>query len=597
MTRSNSAVAKENLVTLRKTLVFAKDTSWQYVLAMLLTSLDGLVYTYVIAVSFEKLLDHAQIGDISEGLKFIGAVVPLSAFVFGFCASYLMARVQTRFVVNIRQALVKRIMLTSKQNLDTFSTGDLLSRFTSDIDKAKTLVTRGLSNRLISPFVESVGSLILIWLIHPWLATAGVVVGLISFLLHAIFLIPTHETARSIQEGRGQLSDVVLRLLNGMPVMRMYQFEPNYHRTFTNANNRIEEQQLRQVHISTGQAILAKTMGYIEDLTLVGIGAYLVSRGDIALGAFFASMRYAAVITGAFNTIGKGWTDLHGLAATAKRLIEVLELGDEDHPHLTTHIPVNYTEPDNSEPLLQIQHLSFSHCGTKILDDINLELFPGETIAVVGESGSGKTTLLQLILRLYTEFSGTIALWGRDIRAYDTKTLRKATAYVPQSAYLFYGSILENIALGRECPEEVFQAAQKAQIHEHIVSLPQGYKTSVGEKGASLSGGQRQRVAIARALMKSSPVVLLDEPAAFLDVNTEKGLYESIMNLTPKPAMMIVMHRFLIAKKVDRIYVLKQGRIVEQGTHDELIDLAGEYHRLYQKQHDVGVDGQLMNIG
>ena len=595
MTHNNSAVAKENLVILRKTLVFTKDASWQYGLAMLLTSLDGLVYTYVIAFSFERLLDGAQMGNMRDSLRFIGAVVPLSAFVFGFCASYLMAHVQTRFVVNIRQALVNRIMLTSKQNLDMFPTGDLLSRFTSDIDKAKMLVTRGLSTKLISPFVESVGSLILIWLVHPWLAIAGVLVGIISFLLHAIFLLPTHEVATSIQEGRGQLSDVVLRFLNGMPVVRMYQFEPNYQRIFTDANRRIEEQQLRQVHISTGQAILGKTMGYIEDLILVGIGTYLVSRGEIALGAFFASMRYAAVITGAFNTIGKGWTDLHGLAATAKRLINVLELGDEDKdkPHLIHATPI---PADNSEPLLQIQHLSFSHRETKILDDINLKLYPGETIAIVGESGSGKTTLLQLILRLYTEFSGTIEFYGQDIREYDTKTLRKAIAYVPQSAYLFYGSILENIALGREYPERVFQAAQKAQIHEYIVSLPQGYKTSVGEKGASLSGGQRQRVAIARALMMNSPVVLLDEPAAFLDVNTEKGLYESIMNVAPRPAMIIVMHRFLIAKEVDRIYVLRQGRIVEQGTHDELIDLAGEYHRLYQKQLGVGVDGRIMNI-
>jgi ATP-binding cassette subfamily B protein len=317
------------------------------------------------------------------------------------------------------------------------------------------------------------------------------------------------------------------------------------------------------------------------------VGANLVQAGSMTGGQLASFVLYAVLVAGGVGTLAEVWGDIMRAAGAAERLLELLHA----RPAIVeTHTPQPLPRPETAE--IRFEQVTFrypSRPQTAALHDITLAIAPGESIALVGPSGAGKSTLFQLLLRFYEVSDGAIRFNGQDIRELSLQELRSRIAIVPQDPVIFSANALENIRYGRPdaSDEEVIAAARSAQVEEFIDRLPEGYQTFLGERGTRLSGGQRQRIAIARAILKNAPLLLLDEATSALDAESEILVQEGLNTAMQGRTTLIIAHRLATVKKVDRIIVLNQGRIVETGSPEDLRRQSGLYARLASLQFDI----------
>jgi ATP-binding cassette subfamily B protein len=317
------------------------------------------------------------------------------------------------------------------------------------------------------------------------------------------------------------------------------------------------------------------------------VGANLVQAGSMTGGQLASFVLYAVLVAGGVGTLAEVWGDIMRAAGAAERLLELLHA----RPAIVeTHTPQPLPRPETAE--IRFEQVTFrypSRPQTAALHDITLAIAPGESIALVGPSGAGKSTLFQLLLRFYEVSDGAIRFNGQDIRDLSLQELRSRIAIVPQDPVIFSANALENIHYGRPdaSDEEVIAAGRSAQVEEFITRLPEGYQTFLGERGIRLSGGQPQRIAIARAILKNAPLLLLDEATSALDAESEILVQEGLNTAMQGRTTLIIAHRLATVKKVDRIIVLNQGRIVETGSPEDLRRQSGLYARLASLQFDI----------
>jgi ATP-binding cassette subfamily B multidrug efflux pump len=529
----------------------------------------------------KQAIDGLRAGDAR--LAYHAGVIVLLAFLHG------LARLGSRFTMlgagqwvehDVRRDLYRHLETLPPVFYLTHRTGDLMSRATNDVQALRALAGFG-AVMLVSTSFTFAGTLAAMWTIDSGLTLWALAPSPLLVLLARRFNHRVEVESTKLQEQLGALSAKVQENLTGTAVVRAYTLEAREVRAFEGLNR---EYLARGLRLARTQAAFSPMLGLISgvgSLIVLWIGGRAVLEGRITLGTFVAFSGYLAHL--AWPTIALGWT-LANLKRGLAAMVRVAEILDE---------PGHAAEPESTAgaPLLtgpiEFRNLDFAYGGREpALSDVSFSVPQGSLVAVVGPTGSGKSTLGALVSRLYEPPRGTVFVGGIDVRDLPRVRLRRSMGYVPQEAFLFSRSIGDNVALGDEMAPEarLRAAAETAGLGPEIEGFPEGWETVVGERGLTLSGGQRQRVALARSLVPEAPILVLDDVFSAVDAGKESEILRGLRAAVTGRSTLVMTHRLRVAQEADQVVVLDEGRVVERGTHAELLEAGGLYARLWRIQ-------------
>ncbi len=500
---------------------------------------------------------------------------------------YMVSWLGERVTADLRNAVYAHVVRQSPEFFETTQTGEVLSRLTGDTTLVQTVVGSSLSMGLRNA-VMGIGALGMLVVTNPYLMVQ-VLGGLLLIVAPSvIFGRRVRRLSRASQDRVADSSAIAAEVLNAIPVVQSYTAEAREAARFDESTTQAF---LTAVRRSKARAVLVAFIIIATSAALLwGLyqGTQAVLRGDISAGHLGQTVVYVIILASAAAVLGEVYGDLLRAAGATERLMELLA---SRSPVSSPANPVA-AQVVRAGSAINFEAVTFhypSRPAQPALTDFTLSVAPGETVALVGPSGAGKSTVFQLLLRFYDPISGRIELDGALTRDMSLHELRGRIGLVPQDAVIFSTSALENIRYGK--PEasdaEVMAAAQAAFAHQFISALPEGYDTFLGERGVRLSGGQRQRIAIARAMLKNSPLLLLDEATSALDAESERMVQAALESAMKGRTTLVIAHRLATVQQADRILVLDHGRLVEQGTHAELVGRGGIYARLAALQFNV----------
>jgi ATP-binding cassette subfamily B protein len=542
-------------------------------------------FNLVIALVFQDVMNASTGGD--SGLLLRGVALALGTFLLGmpiWClAQYGFSFALYRSKTGLREGLFERVAGIPLSKIEGVHSGDVISRCTNDVDAAFSMLGERES---FSPavFMFLIGFGIIFSL--SWK------LGLASLVMSLGFLglsIPATRVMRprseALQAALGTMTERLSDLLAGLSVTRMLGREDRVQSVYASASSEVAERKIAQARAQAAFEAADAVMGWVQSLALLTLALLLFRSGELMIGAVWAVVRVQWNASWLFQSAGQIRSMIQSGLAGGERVFAIL-----DEPVERPAREGAGKASGTVSPVIAVRNLRFQYTadGTarSVLHSASLSVAEGEVVALVGASGGGKSTLAKLLLGLYPEYTGEISVCGKDLRDYDLAEVRACIGYVPQDAYLFDGTIEENIAMGKPdaTREEIIRAATAAHAHDFILEQPEGYATTVGERGAKLSGGQRQRIAIARALLKDAPILLLDEATSALDAESERLVQDALATLMRGRTTLAVAHRLSTIRDADRILVMEAGRIVEEGTHNELLRANKSYAALHVAQ-------------
>jgi len=492
--------------------------------------------------------------------------------------TYTLIGVGLQALLRVRTELYAYLQFLPLRFHDGRRSSDSCFRVAYDAQAVQTYFNRGFVT-ILGSLLTLVGTFFVMWKMSPLLALLSLAV--VPFLMMAIVRYAGRirkETAAL----QAQESDVLARASEGLSSIRVvHAFGRESHEIdlFRQECRHALEANLRLSMTNVASTFVVGTFLALGMAALLWVGAGEVMAGKMTLGDLLVFLAYLGMLYSPLEQLSYTAWSMEGAAAAAQRVFEVLDTPD-DVPDPKAAVPL-----PAGAGAIEFQGVGFRYArGDEVLHNLSFRIQPGESVAVVGGTGAGKTTLLSLLPRFYDPTEGKILIHGVDLRNLSKKELRGRQGLVLQETVLMNGTVQENIAYGRPSASfrEIEKAAQEAQADQFILGLPQGYQTSVGERGVMLSGGQRQRIGIARAFLRDAPILLLDEPTSALDATTERELLDVLGKLMSRPTTLLVTHRLHAAHRADRILVLEKGRLVEEGKGEELLTQRGAYWRLWQ---------------
>lgn len=561
---------------------------------LLIAALLALVFTagisLIMPLAVRRVIDgFSSSADALLDKYFLAAMVIAILLALGTgLRYYLVTRLGERVVADIREAVFNRVIGMSPAFYEKIMTGEVLSRITTDTTLILSVIGSSVSVALRNSLILVGGTIMLLF-------TSAKLTGMVLLIVPVVMIpiivlgrrmrVLSRENQDWIAKSSGKASEALL----SVQTVQAFTHEDPSRETFREVTEESYRSAQKRITTRALMTMIVITLIFSGVVGVLWIGARDVRADEMSIGALVQFVIYAIMTAGAVGALSEIWSELQRAAGATERLVELLRSEDEVND---PDAPVKLAEPVRGA--IHFDNVTFRYPARPehvALDAVSLDVKPGETVALVGPSGAGKSTIIQLLQRFYDPNEGAVTIDGMDLRTLTRDAFRRYVALVPQDAVIFADTARENIRFGR--PEatdaEVEAAAKAAAAHDFLMKLPEGYDSYVGERGVMLSGGQKQRIAIARAILRDAPILLLDEATSALDAESERAVQSAVEEMARGRTTIIIAHRLSTVKKADRIVVFEDGRIVAQGTHDELVAEGGLYARLARLQFTDGI--------
>jgi ATP-binding cassette subfamily B multidrug efflux pump len=554
---------------------------------ILIYSFLGLIGPYLMGQAIDRFISTKQPAglapDAARGLALIAAVmlvVYLLKNLFQALSDRTMAIISQRVLKQVRQDLFSHLQTLPLRFFDHNPAGELMSRLTNDIDAINQAVSQNVTS-LLASLVSLTGILVAMFVLNAWLALATVVVVPIMIAFTEFVARYTRKGYRELQKNLGEMNATMEEAISGQKVVKAFRRNESAIETFRQRNQAVFGAAVYANSYALLLMPLTNVLGNFFVIVLAGLGGWLALRGLVSVGIIATFISYGQNFIQPLRQLANMYNSIQAALAGAERVFQIIDTPAEveDAPDA---VPLNGMKGD-----VRFEHVHFGYRpDTPVIKDMTLEAQAGQTVALVGPTGAGKTTLINLLTRFYEVEGGSIRIDGTDVRDIKKDDLRRRLGLVLQDTFLFSTTVMDNIRYGRldATDEECMEAARLAGADLFIRQLPQGYQTNLSERASNLSQGQRQMLAIARAILADPGILILDEATSSVDTRTEARIQKALLGLMEGRTSLVIAHRLSTIRDADQVLVIRDGEIVETGTHQELLDRRGFYHHLYMSQ-------------
>ena len=523
-------------------------------------------------------IDFDKIIKILVGVMCLYVVSSVLSFIQGF----IMTGISNDVTYNLRKDISKKINKIPMKYFESRTHGEILSRITNDVDTLQTGINQSVT-QLITSTTTLIGVLVMMLSINVWMTLAALLILPVSMFIISKVMKHSQKYFQDQQKYLGEVNGQVEEIYSGHTVVKAFNKEDDVINEFEKTNEKLYSSAWRSQFFSGIMMPIMQFVGNLGYVMVALLGGFMVIKNKIEVGDVQAFFQYIRNFTQPIQQIAQVTNMLQSSAAASERVFEFLDVEEEDQM-AENPVPVNQIEGNVS-----FEHISFGYDSSKVIvHDFNADVKAGQKVAIVGPTGAGKTTMIKLLMRFYDVNSGEICIDGHNVKDFNRMELREMFGMVLQDTWLFHGTIMENIRYGRldATDEEVIAAAKAAHAHHFIMSQPGGYQMELNEETSNISQGQKQLLTIARAILADNKIMILDEATSSVDTRTEERIQKAMDNLMKGRTSFVIAHRLSTIRDADLILVMKDGDIIEQGTHESLLAKNGFYANLYNSQFE-----------
>lgn len=558
-----------------------------YLAGSLISAMISVLLSLLLPVYLGKAVDLIVSAGNVNFTGLLRTIILMAFFIAGSSAfqwimSYCTSKLTFLTVKDLRKSVFDKLNIIPLEITDKTPHGNIINTMVNDIDTVSDGLLQGFT-QLFSGIMTILGTVGLMLSINPGIGFAVILLTPLSLFVASFISRRTYRKFTEQTEIKGEMGSLIEEMLGNQKLVKTFSYEDRALDRFKEVNARLHKCGVLAQFYSSLTNPCTRFVNNMVYAAVGILGAFSAIRGGLSVGQLTSFLSYANQYTKPFNEISGVITEFQSALASAKRVFDLIDLEPESSDE-------NLLKDVEADGRVQLEDVSFSYDkNVSLIENLNLDVKPGSRIAIVGPTGSGKTTVINLLMRFYDADKGAIKVSGVDIKKMQRKTLRSMYGMVLQDTWLFEGTVRENIAYGKEdaTEEEIISAAKAAYAHSFIKRLPQGYDTVITKEGGNLSQGQRQLLCIARVMLIKPPMLILDEATSNIDTRTEIHIQKAFAKLMEGRTSFIVAHRLSTIKESDLILVMNQGRIIEQGSHEELIGKKGFYYKLYHSQFHI----------